>query len=327
MPATPMSLLNQIRDGALAAAKSERVDERIIPSLESLLRLRPEARALGLSQQKNMAAMQAGGYRSAFRGRGIDFEEVRIYQPGDDIRTMDWRVTARTGEPHTKVYREERERPVLFLVDQSPSMMFGTRVAFKSVVAARAAALIAWAALDNNDRVGGLVFCGDQHRELRPTARRLGVLQLCRTLSAGSLANMNERADGNTLNAALVQFSRISRPGAMIFLISDFREIDEDTPQHFGRVARHCDVVTLLVYDPMEAAPPAPGRYPVTDGDAFLTLDTTPSGARKAYRHILSERIEAVSSMSLKNGAHFHALSCDDPLTTSLRHGLQHRYH
>lgn len=322
-----MSLLDQIRDTALAAPGSESVDETIIPSLESLLRLRPEARALGLSHQKNMAFSQAGGYRSAFRGRGIDFEEVRIYQPGDDIRTMDWRVTARTGEPHTKVYREERERPVLFLVDQGPSMMFGTRVAFKSVVAARAAALIAWAALDNNDRVGGLVFRGNQHRELRPTARRQGVLQLCRALSAGSLEDMSKGTQENALNLALVQFSRISRPGSMIFLISDFRETDADTPQHFGRVARRCDVVTLLVYDPMEAAPPQPGRYPVTDGDAFLTLDTTPIGARKAYRHILADRIDTVSSMCRKNGAHFHALSCDDPLTASLRYGLQHRYH
>ena len=322
-----MSLLDQIRDAALTASGADGVDETIIPSLESLLRLRPEARALGLSHQRNMAALQAGGYRSAFRGRGIDFEEVRIYQPGDDIRSMDWRVTARTGEPHTKVYREERERPVLFLVDQGPSMMFGTRVAFKSVIAARAAALIAWAALDNNDRVGGLVFRGEHHRELRATSRRLGVLRLCRALSAGSLEDMNERAQGNTLNTAMVQFSRIARPGSMIFLISDFREVDEDTPQHFGRVARRCDVVALLVYDPIEAAPPEPGRYPVTDGAAFLTLDTTPSGARKAYRHILADRIDTVSSMCRRNGAHFHALSSSDALTTSLRQGLRHRYH
>ena len=137
-----MNLLDQLRDVASADSLNRSIDDAIIPSLESLLRLRAEARSLGLSQ-RNMAAHQAGGYRSAFRGRGIDFEEVRVYQPGDDIRIMDWRVTARTGEPHTKVYREERERPVLFLVDQGASMMFGTQVAFKSVIAARIAALLA----------------------------------------------------------------------------------------------------------------------------------------------------------------------------------------
>ena len=319
-----MSLLDQLRDVARPASGSP--DDVVIPSLESLLRLRPEARSLGLSQ-KNMAAFQAGGYRSAFRGRGIDFEEVRIYQPGDDIRTMDWRVTARTGEPHTKVYREERERPVLFLVDQGPSMMFGTRVAFKSVIAARAAALIAWAALDNNDRVGGLVYRGERHRELRPTSRRQGVLQLCRALSDGSLDDMNQSTHGNALNSGLVQFARIARPGSMLFLISDFREVDESTPQHFVRIARHSDVVVILVYDPMEANPPEPGRYPVTDGTTFLTLDTTPRGARKAYRNILRDRIDTVSSLCRKNGAHFHPLSSDDHLTKSLRQGLHQRYH
>ena len=321
-----MSLLDQLRN-ATASEISGGIDDSVVPSLESLLRLRPEARRLGLSQQKKMAAHQAGGYRSAYRGRGIDFEEVRIYQPGDDIRTMDWRVTARTGEPHTKVYREERERPVLFLVDQGPSMMFGTRVAFKSVVAARAAALIAWAALDNNDRVGGLVFRGEHHRELRPTSRRRGVLQLCRALSAGSLDDMNRRAEGNGLNTAMVRFSRIARPGSMVFLITDFREADEETPVHFVRLAGHCDVVALLVYDPMEATPPQPGRYPVTDGAAFLTLDTTPAGARQAYRDILSDRIDAVSSMCRQNGAHFHPLSSHESLTQSLRQCLRHRYH
>ena len=320
-----MNLLDQLRDVASADSLNRSIDDAIIPSLESLLRLRAEARSLGLSQ-RNMAAHQAGGYRSAFRGRGIDFEEVRVYQPGDDIRIMDWRVTARTGEPHTKVYREERERPVLFLVDQGASMMFGTQVAFKSVIAARIAALLAWAALDNNDWVGGLVFRGEHHRELRPAGRRQGVLQLCRALSAGSLEDMDVHPDGNALNTAMVQFSRIARPGNLIFLISDFHELDKNTPQFFARLAQRSDVVALLVYDPMEATPPEPGRYPVTDGSAFLTLDTSPSGARKAYRNILRQRIDAVESMCRKNAAHFHALSSTDPLTKSLAHGL-HRWY
>ena len=323
-----MSLLDQLRATAASSTQThDSIGDSIIPSLKSLLHLHAEARTLGLFNQRNMAAHQAGGYRSAYRGRGIDFEEVRIYQPGDDIRTMDWRVTARTGEPHTKVYREERERPVLFLVDQGASMMFGTRVAFKSVVAARAAALIAWAALDNNDRVGGLVFRGEFHRELRPTSRLYGVLQLCRALSAGSLDDMNEQTPGNALNTALGRFSRVARPGALVFLISDFREVDEETSQHFVRLTRHCDVVALLVHDPMEATPPEPGRYPVTDGTAFLTLDTTPSGVRKAYRDILGERIERVKSMCRKTGAHFHTLRADESLSGSLRHGLRQRYH
>ena len=321
-----MSLLAQLRDAATLVARNKDIGDDIIPSMESLVQLRPEARSLGLSQKK-MAALQAGGYRSAFRGRGIDFEEVRIYQPGDDIRTMDWRVTARTGNPHTKVYREERERPVLFLVDQGPSMMFGTRVAFKSVVAARAAALIAWAALDNNARVGGLVFRGHRPQQLRASARRAGVLQLCKALSEGSLDDMNQASQGNALNRALRQFSQIVRPGSMIIMISDFREVDEHTSQLFVRIARHSDIAALLGHDPLEAEPPESGRYPVTDGRAFLTLDTTASGARETYRNILRDRIETISTLCRKNGAHFHPLSTHAPLLRSLRRGLHQWYH
>jgi len=321
-----MSLLDQLRDKAALVGRKKHVDDVIIPSLESLLQLRPEARRLGLSQ-KTVAALQAGVYRSAFRGRGIDFEEVRVYQPGDDIRTMDWRVTARTGTPHTKVYREEHERPVLFLVDQGSSMMFGTRLAFKSVVAAHAAALMAWAVLDNNDRVGGLVFRGDRHWQLRASARRTGVLALCKALSEGTLDDMNDTPEGNALNKALLRLSRITRPGSLLILISDFREADEQTAQLFARMAHHNDMAALLVHDPMEAHPPEPGRYPVTDGTRFLTLDTTPGGARDAYRSILKDRIATVSTLCRKNGAHFHTLSTGESLIRSLRHGLHQWYH
>ena len=321
-----MSLLDQLRNVSLTPASGSlpRTEESVLPTLESLIRLRAKARGLGI-RQRNMAADQAGGYTSAYRGRGIDFEEVRIYQPGDDIRTMEWRVTARTGEPHTKVYREERERPVLFLVDQGASMFFGTRVAFKSVVAARAAALIAWAAIDNNDRVGGVVFRGPEHSELRPTSRRRGVLQLCRALSAGTMEDMAKRFQGNALNAAMIRLSRITRPGSMVFLISDFRGTDEETTHLMVRLTQHCDVVVILVYDQLEATAPDPGRYPVTDGTAFLTLDTAPHGARRAYHNILRRRMDEVSTMCRKNGAHFLTLSADEPLTLALRRGLQIR--
>jgi len=118
-----------------------------------------------------------------FGGRGIDFEETRIYQPGDDIRTMDWRVTARTGKPHTKVYREERERPTFFLVDYNPSMFFGSKVAFKSVIAAKTAAILAWAAAREGNRVGGLVFSGNLLRTTPLKASSHGVLPLLKSLA------------------------------------------------------------------------------------------------------------------------------------------------
>ncbi|MBY0274525.1 DUF58 domain-containing protein, partial [Candidatus Binatia bacterium] len=134
-----------------------REDYGIVASVAELVALRSDAARLDASPRGRVRTLHAGAYASAFRGRGMEFDETRAYQPGDDVRAIDWRVTARTGRVHTKLFHEERERPVLLLVDQRMHMRFGTRDAFKSVVAARAAATVAWAARDQGDRVGGLI--------------------------------------------------------------------------------------------------------------------------------------------------------------------------
>ena len=136
----------------------------IYTSIEELASMRYNTTGLNPLAHKKALASMAGGHISSFRGRGIDFSEVRIYQPGDDIRNIDWRVTARTNKPHTKLYREERERPVYIVVDQCQSMFFGSKKTFKSVTAARAAANLAWGTIDNGDRVGGLVFSDNPTR-------------------------------------------------------------------------------------------------------------------------------------------------------------------
>ena len=146
--------------------------------LADLIALRFPARQLKLTRRNRALNALAGPNKSNFRGRGIDFEEVRNYQAGDDIRTIDWRVTARTGAAHTKLFREERERPVLVVVDQRNGMFFGSRHCFKSVLAAQLASLVAWSALDSGDRVGGLVFNGREHRDIRPRRSRRTALAL-----------------------------------------------------------------------------------------------------------------------------------------------------
>jgi len=142
-------------------------------SAQSLIKLRLQANQLPLDSGK-IHAKQGGAYMSAFKGRGMEFDESRIYQAGDDIRNMDWRVTARTNTPHTKVFREERERPVLLWLDLSASMMFATRKKFKSVIACEIASLIAWSAAKNNDRIGGLIFSENEHVEMKPQNRGAG---------------------------------------------------------------------------------------------------------------------------------------------------------
>ena len=241
--------------------------------LPGLIALRHEARGLGFDLANRVATTQAGSYVSAYKGRGIDFEETRIYQVGDDFRTVDWRVTARTGEPHTKVFREERERPVLFLVDQGESLKFGTRGRFKSVTAARAAALLTWAAVDSGDRVGGVVHAERRQLELRPSGRRLGALKLIKSIVAAN----DEPGDAESMqsiNVALARLGRLARPGTAVYLISDFRHWDDSAHQAIRQLAKRCDLIAIVVYDSIESHAPAANLYAISNGREFAGFDT-----------------------------------------------------
>ena len=225
--------------------------------------LRVLANLLPLHRQKKILNEQSGTHASRLRGRGIDFAEVRGYQPGDDIRSMDWRVTARTGEPHIKVFREERERPVLLVTDLRSTMNFGTRRALKRVVAADISALLAWAAAMQGDRVGGLIFNDTSEFDLRPHTGR-------KTL----MAYLYRLAEMPVTEAAAAQprmldicrhLARVARPGSAVYIVSDWQGFDKECERALYSVSRHCDLIAIRVIDPLEIQKPA-GDYVLTDG-------------------------------------------------------------
>ena len=259
--------------------------------LAELVGLRHAARDLDLGRQRQAFSLLVGPHQSKFRGRGLEFEEVRAYQAGDDIRAIDWRVTARTGKPHTKLFREERERPVILLVDQSLSMFFGSRTCCKSVTAVHAAALLAWAAFRHNDRVGGMVFNGREHAQVRPRRSPRTVLQFIRHLDDYNhrLHRQLDQAPAG-IDQALEELRRITRPGSNLFLISDFQGFSADGLKHLHLLRKHNDISAVQVFDPLEAELPLPGRYTVTNGTARLTLDTGDSELRRGHAEAFRER-------------------------------------
>lgn len=236
-------------------------------------------------------ALDSGGHLSRFKGRGVEFDEARPYQPGDDLRTIDWRVTARTGKPHTKVFREERDRPVIVWLDLRKPMMFATRGAYKSVRAAQTAALIAWSAVANGDRLGGLVFSEREHVELRPRLGHRAALRLFRVLTDSSFWEP-ERDGGRELERerSLLRLTRVARPGSQIFLLSDFRALADPFERHLRQLARHSDVSLVQFFDPVERDLPPPGRYRVHMGARSVAIDTERARSREAYH----ERFRAV---------------------------------
>lgn len=249
----------------------------------NLVQLRALAPFLPLNQQKKVLNEQSGAHRSALRGRGMDYAESRQYQPGDDLRSMDWRITARTGDAHVKVFREERERPVLLVCDLRAGMQFGSRRALKKVLAADLTALLAWAALENGDRIGALLFNDERELDLRPGNGRKAVLRLLSELSQLPVGHSGN--DPARLEHIFRHVRRIARPGSRVYIISDWSGFNDTCQQHLHSISRHCDVAALHISDPLEQELPPPGLYPVSDGRQRLLLNTLRADVRDAYRH------------------------------------------
>ena len=272
-------------------------------ALEDLIALRFPARQLSLTRRKRALSVLAGPNKSNFRGRGIDFEEVRNYQPGDDIRSIDWRVTARTGSAHTKMFREERERPVLVAVDQRSNMFFGSTHCFKSVLAAHLGSLLAWSALDAGDRVGGLVFNDTGHREIRPRRSRKTVLALISQIDEYNRALPLEVPTATEFAAVLANLRRIARPGSSLFIVSDFRgAAEERAREQLFQLAQHIEITAIACGDPLEAELPRAGHYAVTNGNERSELYTADKGLRSAYSERAQQQRERLSKDFLKLG-------------------------
>ena len=317
-------MLDRWRSRKQKVAENQPAEALLNPStqvtLKQLLDLQRHSGKLDLSRQQPARAHLAGNHPSRFRGRGMDYQESRTYQPGDDIRNMDWRVTARAGRPHTKLFQEERERPVIFLIDLGPSLFFATRGALKSVIAARAATLLAWAAAAQGDRIGALLFNGGHH-ELKPRSRHRGVLQLIHAVVEQSdpIRGLTPSPRANGLSEALIRLRRIVRPGSLVFCLSDFRTLDEGSADDLLRLRQHNDIVALQITDPIELTAPPPGRYGVSDGDQVGILDTVSGAGQRHYREFFQGQQLRLQQLMVQRGIRLLQLSTDDDVVATLQ--------
>lgn len=292
-------------------------------TIEELIGLRHAARGLGV-QRNRIRAAQNGADVAPFKGRGMEFEESRRYQPGDDVRSLDWRVTARTGKPYTKLFREERERPVYFCVDLRRPMFFATRGAFKSTQATRAAALLAWGALNAGDRVGALIFGEAEHHELRAGRGKRATLRVLSALADHPAWQGAPAKTAATPDAAraLLRLRHVVRPGSLIFLLSDFAGFDAGGGAHLKALARHNEVVLVWVTDALERELPPPSRYAVSDGTATLSFDAGRPAARAAHRDRFLARETALAELARGHRMNLLPLATDADLVATLREGL-----
>ena len=296
-------------------------------SQAGLIRLNGPARAIALDVLR-VNSLQTGAYVSHFRGRGMEFDESRPYQPGDDPRSIDWRVTARSTTAYTKLFREERERPVLVVVDLRANMHFATRGCFKSVNASRAAALISWAAHHRGDRLGGLIFGDTTHRELKPRLGRRAALRFVHQLAEHpDWTNRGIPKGSAPFAQAMSSLRRVARPGSLVVVISDFIGFDRAAQSYLSSVARHNEVLAVFMNDPLERKLPPPGRYRIVSPDDELAIDTYAAAARRDYEHEFAERSHVLEAFCHRYGVHLMPMSTDDDPVSTLQTTLGRRSH
>ncbi len=293
-------------------------------NVAELLRYQQLTRLVDLSPRRTLQARLAGQYLSRDKGRGMEFDEARHYLPGDDIRAIDWRVTARTGKTHTKVYREERERPVFICCDLSSSMQFGTQLMLKSVQAAHLASLLSWSAVARGDKVGALLFDNTTHRECKPMSRKRSVLAVCHELISmqkSALANDADVTSTNALEQASLRLRRLVKPGSLIYFISDFANLTETVRAHLMSIARHCEIHAVNIYDPIEVKlPPTQSKQTVkvTNGLSEQIWMLGDLSVNQQYQRWRVEENERLQHFFRQSKIRYHTVSAGSALDNQL---------
>lgn len=298
-------------------------------SIKELIQYQEKASLIDLAASKNLQGHLSGNYLARTKGRGMEFDEVRHYQVGDDIRAIDWRVTARTGKTHTKLFREEVERPVLIATDLSGSMQFGSKLLFKSVQAAHIAALLAWHAKKRGDRVGGIVFNQTSHTELKPRSRKAGVLHYLHALIELQQQAITLPIAKNVENFAqnCARLRHLSRPGSLIYLLTDARQLSEDAIRHLSQISRHCELVIGLISDPLELELPMPPQKTnvlITDGEHKQTLLLGDKKIAQIYKQTALSLVDTLDKQLLKTGARVIHYTASKSIENQLKQGASH---
>jgi uncharacterized protein (DUF58 family) len=293
--------------------------------VNALVRLRHDARGFSFLPRQPVQSLLSGRKRSRLRGRGLDFEELRHYRPGDDIRTMDWRVTNRTGKPHVRVYTEERDRTVLLLVDQRLSMFFGSQQRMKSVTAAEAAALTAWRTLDVGDRVGAILFNDSDIVELRPARGERSLLaMLSRLCGMNQQLTVAGEATGQPgqLPRVLEIAERIAGHDALVVIISDFDGWDDKALASVKRLAQHNDLIASYIFDPLESDISSASNLVVSDGHYQLQLDPDTGSLADRFQRSFNTSVEGLQQELRKHGMPVLPVDTISPVFQQLRRHL-----
>jgi uncharacterized protein (DUF58 family) len=303
-------------------------DPRVYADLDGLVRLQFEAQGFSFLPRQPLHSVLHGRHASRLRGRGLNFEELRGYVSGDDIRNVDWRATARAGEPQVRVYTEERDRPVWLLVNQRQSMFFGSRERMKSVTAAEATALAAWRVLGAGDRVGAMVFDDSDIVTIRPQRSRNQVMRVL-----GAVVEKNHRLHADSrqpsepaiINEVLRRLLPLARHDCLVCIVGDGSGVNDETAQLITRLNAHNDCIFVMVYDPVEARLPRAGRLIASDGDRRLAFNSSSGRLQEDFVSDFDARRDWLQGLSRKRAIPLLPVSTAEPVADQVRRLLGHR--
>jgi uncharacterized protein (DUF58 family) len=277
--------------------EQDKTTKGVYASLDELIQMKFQATVFSFRSKQPVQSILSGRHASRLRGRGLDFEELRHYLPGDDIRAMDWKATRRTGKPQVRVYSEEKERPCMLVLDQRLSMFFGSRVEMKSVTGAKLAALAAWQMVQSQDRAGCVVFNDTNLVHVRPRRSQKTVLRILKTISALNHELGVDRGivpDSGMLDKALDTLIRRTPHDHIIAVISDFSGLTDETHRLVRLLSRHNDVIVFFVYDPTAKTMPEKGQIVISDGQRQILMDLEQDRIQKKGPQVLRSRYEGL---------------------------------
>lgn len=275
-------------------------------------------------QQNRFTSDQAGDIRSAFKGRGMEFDEVRTYGFGDDVRDIDWRVTARKNEPYTKVFSEEKDREVYVVLDLSSYMLFGTKKELKSVAAAKLAALLGWQSMANKDRFGLVIYNGKETRVFKPQNNQKNLMAVLKAISETSVdilkLSEEERSHAKNDVTEPLQFLQYSiKSRAMVFVLSDFKKISADGLKSLVALTKRCRVYCVNIYDYIEEVPPDSGEYMAEYMGEKLIFDSSPDAFKRTYYNYFLEKRQMMENFCRKFNCQYLNIRTDRPLYKQLK--------
>jgi uncharacterized protein (DUF58 family) len=292
----------------------------LMPNYDELAALKKETNPQEWNSKRKVGSTHLGGHSSLFKGRGLDFSEFREYAPGDDIRSIDWRVTARKGRPHTKVFTEERERSVYIILDLNRYMQFGTRKTFKSIQAARSAALIAWSAHHLKDRTGAVLFGSipEGIQFLPAKGSRKSIWKMLKIICTESPNHSEVKIED-----ALERARKRVNTGSSVFVISDFFILPPGFKKSLGALSRKCEVTLVQINDPADMDIPASDRIQFLDENGqSIEIDTSDAHGAERYRQLWAKSDHMLTETARQLRTKLFKVSTESDVTQELSRSL-----